>query len=76
MTAPPPSSRTSPTAGLINALAALHNRLARQRIAELEEAIVAADRLQTELTKAATTRASYEQSLAAGYIDYDFLRVS
>jgi hypothetical protein len=59
-------------AGLVNALAALHNRLARARIAELEAAVVAA----TERPYAARTRASYEDTLAAGYIDLTFLDIA
>jgi phosphosulfolactate phosphohydrolase-like enzyme len=56
-------------AGLVNAMARLHNRRARVRIAELEQAIVAA----TEHRHATRTRASYEDTLAAGYIDLNFL---
>lgn len=72
MTGPLPTARTSPMAGLANAVMRLHNRRARQRITELEQAIVAA----YERPHADRTRASYEASLAAGYIDYDFLKVS
>ncbi|MFJ4808548.1 hypothetical protein [Streptomyces longwoodensis] len=63
MTAPTPA--VSPMAGLVNAVARLYNRRARARIAELEQASLAA----TEHRHAARTRASYEASLAAGYID-------
>jgi hypothetical protein len=56
-------------AGLVNAVARLHNRRARARIAELELAIVAA----TEHRHANRTRANYQASLAAGYIDLTFL---
>lgn len=68
--------RTSPTAGLLNAVTALHNARARQRIAQLEEAIVAAHRTQHELAEAAKTTASYRASLAAGYIDLSFLETA
>jgi hypothetical protein len=59
-------------AGLVNAMTRLHNRRARARIAELEAAVVAV----TERPYATRTRASYEDTLAAGYIDFDFLKVS
>jgi len=72
VTTPLPTPRTSPMAGLINAVARLHNRRARARIAELEQAVVAA----YERPHADRTRASYEDSLAAGYIDYSFLEAS
>ena len=72
MTAPLPTSRTSPMAGLVNAIARLHNRRARARIAELEQAIVA----EHERPYAARTRASFEETLAAKYIDYSFLEAS
>lgn len=72
MTAPLPTSRTSPMAGLVNAMARLHNRRACARIAELEQAVVAA----YERPHADRTRASYEESLAAGYIDRSFLEAS
>ncbi|MFI9244207.1 hypothetical protein ACIGXF_16820 [Streptomyces sp. NPDC053086] len=72
MTAPLPTPRTSPMAGFVNAVARLHNRRARARIAELELAIVAA----YERPHADRISASYEASLAAGYIDYSFLEVS
>ena len=68
-----PTARTPPMAGLVNAALALHNERARQRIAHLEEAIVAAHRTQHELAEAAKTTASYRATLAAGYIDLSFL---
>jgi hypothetical protein len=52
-------------ARLVDDMARLHNLRARARIAELEQAIVAA----TEHRHATRTRASYEDTLAAGYID-------
>jgi hypothetical protein len=59
-------------AGLVNAMARLHNKRARARIAELDKAIIAA----TEQPHAERTRASYEATFAAGYIDYTFLEAS
>jgi hypothetical protein len=59
-------------AGLVNAMARLYIRRARPVIAELEAAVVAA----TERPYADRTRASYEASLAAGYIDLTFLETS
>jgi hypothetical protein len=72
VTTPLPTPRTSPMAGLANAVTCLHNRRARARIVELEQAVVAA----YERPHADRSRASYEASLAAGYIDLDFLKVS
>lgn len=76
MTAGLPTPRTSPMAGLVNAVTRLHNRRARALVVELEQSVVAAHRDNHELRHAVRTRRSYKASLDAGYISFDFLEAS
>ena len=65
MTGPLPTSRTSPTAGLLNALARLYIRRALPLIAAQQKALDEARNLNHRLR---TTR-DFAASDAAGYID-------
>ncbi|MFE5368110.1 hypothetical protein [Streptomyces mirabilis] len=65
MTAPLPSPRFSPTAGLFNAFVAHLNHRLTARIAELRQ-LIAAER---EIGHALATRRDFADSDAAGYID-------
>lgn len=69
MTAPLPTSRTSPTAGLLNALARLYIRRADPIIAAKQQALDEARNLNHRLR----TARSFAASDAAGYIDRTFL---
>jgi hypothetical protein len=68
--------RAQLNARLVDDVATLHNERARDRIAELELALLAAHTTVHELTQAAKTHANYKASLAAGYIDLSFLEAS
>jgi hypothetical protein len=65
VTAPIPAPRLSPTAGVFNAIVRHLNTRLTARITELRLLIAA----ETETGHALRTTASYEASLAAGYID-------
>lgn len=69
MTAPLPTSRTSPTAGLVNALARLYIRRAAPITAAQQKALDEARNLNHRLR----TAASFADTEAAGYIDRNFL---
>lgn len=66
MTAPLPTSRTSPTAGLLNAMARLYIRRAAPIIAAQQKALDEARNLNHRLR----TARNYADSLAAEYIDH------
>ena len=65
MTAPLPSSRLSPTAGLLNAMARLYIRRARPVIAAQQKALDEARNLNDRLR----TARDFADSDDAGYID-------
>ena len=65
MTAPLPSSRLSPMAGLLNAMARLYIRRAKPIIAAQQRAVDEARNLNHRLT----TARDYADTAAAGYID-------
>ncbi|MGW3196247.1 hypothetical protein ACWDBD_17005 [Streptomyces sp. NPDC001118] len=65
MTAPLPTAYTSPTAGLLNALARLYIRRARPIIAALQQALDEERNINDRLL----TAASFDDTEAAGYID-------
>lgn len=65
MTAPLPTPRTSPTAGLLNAMACLYIRRAAPIITALERDVDEARNRSRQLH----TAASFADSEAAGYID-------
>ena len=65
MTAPLPTPRTSPTAGLLNALARLYIRRARPIVAALQQDVDEARNLNHRLR----TARDFADSDAAGYID-------
>jgi hypothetical protein len=69
MTAPLPSSRLSPMAGFVNALARLTIRSLDKRVRELEG--IRRDAL--ELRHALHTARDFADTDAAGYIDRSFL---
>ena len=69
MTAPLPTARTSPTAGLLNALARLYIRRAAPIVAAQQRALDEARNLNHRLR----TAASFADTDAAGYIDRTFL---
>ncbi|GGW99181.1 hypothetical protein [Streptomyces chartreusis] len=68
-TAPLPSPRLSPMAGLFNALVRHVNRLLRKRIGELNTQIADARNRNQQLT----TARDFADSDGAGYIDRSFL---
>lgn len=72
MTAPVPTPRLSPMAGMFNAAVRLLNARLTDRIAELHVLIAA----ETEIGYAHRTAASFADSDAAGYIDRSFLEAS
>ena len=65
MTAPLPSSRLSPMAGLLNAMARLYIRRARPLIAAQQKALDEARNLNDRLR----TARDFADTAAAGYID-------
>ncbi|WP_369274463.1 hypothetical protein AB5J55_35090 [Streptomyces sp. R11] len=65
MTAPLPSPRLSPTAGMANALTRLAIRRLTARVAELRQLLGS----ETELNHQLRTAAGYRETKAAGYID-------
>ena len=65
MTAPLPSSRLSPTAGLLNAMARLYIRRALPIVAAQQKAVDEARNLNHRLT----TARDFADTAAAGYID-------
>lgn len=69
MTGPLPTARTSPMAGLVNAMARLYIRRARPLIGAHEKALDEARNLNHRLR----TAASFADTEAAGYIDRTFL---
>jgi multidrug efflux pump subunit AcrA (membrane-fusion protein) len=69
VTVPLPTSRTSPTAGLLNALARLYIRRAAPIIAAQQRAVDEARNLNHRLR----TAASFADTDRAGYIDRTFL---
>lgn len=69
MTAPLPSSRLSPMAGLLNAMARLYIRRARPLIAAQQKALDEARNLNDRLR----TARDFADSDDAGYIDRSFL---
>lgn len=68
MTAPLSSPRLSPTAGMFNALLRLYIRLAPAYIADREQALTSAQRLNRELTEAARTTRNFADSDRSGYV--------
>lgn len=72
MTAPLPSPRLSPTAGLFNTLVRHLNRRLRARIGELNTEISDARNRNHQLT----TARDFADSQQAGYIDRSFLEAT